>query len=287
MRFPALEKYLDRLHRDPQAATRIWLDAKGRAQGRYFNATLTSAFQPIRTLDSTDVVGFEGFARSYSNQDQGLCIWRLLDQAANDDESVELDRLCRMLHAINFYRQPASLDAALFLSVHARLLAAVDANHGFAFRRVLDALGLPHQKIVLQLPVITHDQHWLVHYVSGNYRRNCFRLAVNSVDAAQALVMLEQVRPDFIKLDRAGGGDEDAVSQLLSTAAQHKVHVIFKRVEKQETVALLRRLRMASGQRIHAQGLIWDIPKAELVGPEAPLAAVNPPHTVPYQPGIA
>ena len=90
--YPGLEHYLSRLYSTEQARTRVWVDAEGRATGRYFNSTLTSAFQPIRVLGSDKVVGYEGFARSYSESDQGLCLWKLLDHAANDDESVELDR---------------------------------------------------------------------------------------------------------------------------------------------------------------------------------------------------
>ena len=132
------------------AGTRVWADADGRAQGRYFNSTLTSAFQSIRALADGRVCGYEAFARSYSESDQGLCVWKLLDHAANDDESVELDRLCRMLHSINFFRQPEAADADLYLSVHARLLAAVDGNHGTAFRRVLGVLELPQARLGAQ-----------------------------------------------------------------------------------------------------------------------------------------
>jgi hypothetical protein len=60
--------------------------------------------------------------------------------------------------------------------VHARLLAAVNNNHGVAYRRILAALELPHERIVLQLPVVTPNQRWLLNYVLDNYRRNGFRL---------------------------------------------------------------------------------------------------------------
>jgi EAL domain-containing protein (putative c-di-GMP-specific phosphodiesterase class I) len=267
MTFPALDNYLTRLHRTPQAGTRVWLDADGRAQGRYFHSTLTSAFQPIYSLVSGNIIGFEGFARSYSEEDDGLCLWKLLDHAANDDESIELDRLCRMLHAINYYRQPEVPNARLFLSVHARLLAAVDSNHGIAFRRVLDALDLPYQKIVLQLPLVTHDQGWLLNYVTDNYRRNGFRLAIHAADAAHALVFLDRVRPDFIKLDGRRIDNETAISQLLLEAAKRNVGVIFKCVEDAATVAVLRKLGAVSEQSIHAQGFFWGLPNATLVLP--------------------
>jgi EAL domain-containing protein (putative c-di-GMP-specific phosphodiesterase class I) len=94
--YAGLEQYLAHLYSTSQAGTRVWADAEGRATGRYFNSTLTSAFQPIRVLGTDRIAGYEGFARSYSETDQGQCLWKLLDHAANDDESVELDRLNRI-----------------------------------------------------------------------------------------------------------------------------------------------------------------------------------------------
>ena len=264
MSFPALENYLARQADGPQTASSVWLDGHGRAQGRFFNATLTSAFQAIHVLDSDRIVGFEGMARSHSNGDQGLSLWKLLDQASSDNESVALDRLCRMLHAINFYRQPPALDLELYLSVHARLLAAVDGNHGAAFRRVLSALELPHERIVLQLPLVTPHQDWLLNVVAGNYRRNGFRLALNAANARQALGLLDQVCPDVIKFDAREIADEAATLRLLQESARRGVRLIFKRVETMATQATLLRLGEQAGQAILAQGFLWNLPAATL-----------------------
>jgi len=270
MTFPALQQYLSRLRNvttaAPQADSSLWLDPQGRAHGRYFNSTLTSAFQPIRTPESGGIVGVQGFMRSYSRNDTGLSIWKLLDTGATDEQSIELDRLCRLLHAVNFYRQPEMVDYDLYLSVHARLLAAVDSNHGMSFRRVLDVLGLPYRKIVLQLPLIQPlvqpNQAWLLNYVADNYRRNGFRLAVNAAHARQGLDLLEQVHPDVIKVDVREITDEAATLDLLKVAAEKNVKLVFKRVESSQIYDKLRRLGAQTQQTILAQGYLWDQPKA-------------------------
>lgn len=264
MSFPALEKYLARLHDAAPANTRVWLDAQGRGQGRYFNSTLTSAFQPIRRLDTGTIVGYEGFARSYSASGEGLSIWKLLDQAADDDESVELDRLCRMLHAINFFRQAASAHADLFLSVHARLLIAVDGNHGIAFRRILQALDLPQHKIVLQLPAVGEQQYWLLGYVADNYRRNGFRIAINAADATEAIALLERIRPDIVKVDARESIDSIATAKLLAICDRQNIQALFKRVENSKTIDSLRQLDSNGELIIHAQGYFWGMPNAAL-----------------------
>ncbi|RBA23720.1 EAL domain-containing protein [Herminiimonas fonticola] len=269
MTFPALQEYLSHLHATPQADTSPWLDESGQAHGRYFNSTLTSAFQPLRALDlngtPNQIVGVQGFMRSYTKTGSGLSIWKLLDTVATDDQSIELDRLCRLLHAVNFYRQPDLVDIDLYLSVHARLLAAVDSNHGMSFRRVLDVLGLPHRKIVLQLPLIQAEQASLLNYVADNYRRNGFRLAVNAANAQHGLELLQQVEADVIKVDVREITDEAAALKLLQVAADRNVRVVFKRVESLAVREKLIRLGVLAQQTITAQGYLWDQPKASVL----------------------
>lgn len=275
MSFPVLNKYLAILSHTPGNETSVWLDAQGRAQGKYFNSTLTSVFQPIRAMGTEQIIGYEAFARSYSENDAGLSLWKLLDHAANDDESVELDRLCRMLHAINFFRQPEAVDANLYLAVHDRLLTAVSTNHGIAFRRILEGLGLPINKIILQLPAVTEHQGWLLSYVADNYRRNGFRHAVNVANAAEALALLERVRPDVIKIDAREIVPMASNLKLLEVAQQRGIQVIFKRMENCKTLVLLTQLAAVTGQDIHAQGYVWDIPNSSLSSSQSARLAVN------------
>ncbi|MET0266382.1 MAG: EAL domain-containing protein [Duganella sp.] len=277
MSFPILQKYLTRLSDATGSASSIWLDHEGKAQGRFFNCTMSSAFQPVRELASGEVRAYEGLARSVSAQDKGLSLWKLLDHAASDDESVELDRLCRMLHAINFFRQAdaaPNANADLYLNVHDRLLSAVSSNHGHAFRRILDALELPLSRVVLQLPVATPQQGWLLNYVSDNYRRNGFRFTVNVDSAADALKVLERLRPDGFKLDTRVLHDTAGILALLQRARDENVSVIFKRVESEQTLQTLLEFSESAGVPLLGQGYLLDEPRAALQGVELQAHAV-------------
>lgn len=270
MSFPILQKYLARLSDATSAATSIWLDHEGKAQGRFFNCTMSSAFQPIRQADTSAVQAYEGLARSVSAQDQGLSLWKLLDHAASDDESIELDRLCRMLHSINFFRQAESAPNAhadLYLNVHDRLLSAVSSNHGHAFRRILDALELPVERVVLQLPAATPQQGWLLNYVSDNYRRNGFRFAVNVSSARDGLHVLGRLRPDVFKLDARELQDEAALLELLRRCAAEQVTLVFKRLETPQQLTALRQLGDTAGVPLLVQGYLLDEPRAALLEP--------------------
>jgi EAL domain-containing protein (putative c-di-GMP-specific phosphodiesterase class I) len=266
MSFPVLNNYLARLSDQDQSHSRIWLDPQGHAQGRFFNCTMTSAFQPVRELDRGKVIAYEGLARGVSAADQGLSLWKLLDHAASDDESIELDRLCRMLHAINFFRQHESGGADLYLNVHDRLLSAVSSNHGYAFQRILDALGLPIARIVLLLPPVTARQDWLLSYVADNYRRNGFRFAVNVDSARQGLHLLERVRPDVLRLDARELRDTDGIVTLLERARETRTRVVFRRLETSAALLALQGIGEQSGQRLLGQGFLLDKPRTVLLG---------------------
>ncbi|MFZ6757094.1 EAL domain-containing protein [Undibacterium sp. Ji50W] len=263
MHYPALQNYLSRLQ-STLATTNLWLDEQGRARGRYFNSTLTSAFQAIRSGDDGRVVAYEAYARSYASDDQGLNIWKLLENAANDDESVELDRLCRLLHTLNFYRQPESAHLDLYLSVHSRLLAAVEGNHGMAFRRILDVLELPHHHIILQLPQITPSQRWVLTHVAENYRRNGFRIGLHAASLEQAGDLLDRIRPDSIKVDISLANDAEAQIRLLEQADRGNCHVIFRRIENQKRLQALRDANQTASPYL-IQGFLFDLPKAGLL----------------------
>ena len=273
MPFPVLKNYLARLSHQTQAGTSVWLDDEGRALGRFFNCTMTSAFQPLRELGSGKLLAFEGLARSVSKADEGLSLWRLLDHAASDDESVELDRLCRMLHAINFFRQGEAEQSDLYLNVHDRLLSAVSSNHGHAFQRILDALGLPIERIVLQLPTVTPNQGWLLNYVADNYRRNGFRLAINVASVQEATGMLERLHPHAFKLDAGNLSDEQAVASFVTVCHAAKIRVIFKRLDTPAALAALQRVATITGLPIVAQGYLLDKPLTALAQANRDVAA--------------
>ena len=263
MSFPALDDYIARLPRVPMPGHRIWLNAGHQAQGRYFNCTLTSVFQPLRACGSGQVLGHEAFIRSAADGRPGLSVWRLLEGAASDEESIELDRLCRMLHAVNFFRQPGADGTDLYLGVHERLLAAVSNNHGMVFRRVLEGLGLPLCRVVLQLPQASSSHRFLLQYVADNYQRSGFRVALNVVDAAEGLRMLQLMRPDAIKVDARALADAAAAHELAQACAAQGIDLVFKRIEKQGVAEALPGMR-GLAMPVLVQGRLWDQPQALL-----------------------
>jgi len=106
-------------------------------------------------------------------------------------------------------------------------------DHGAAFRKVVDALGFPPERIVIEAPVVASRQADLLSFVLRNYRHHGFRVAVNVESVAQWRALSSIVPAEFIKidatavsLDRGAATELDHLRALAGTAA-----VIVKRVE--------------------------------------------------------
>nr|WP_315482660.1 EAL domain-containing protein [uncultured Undibacterium sp.] len=265
MTYAGLNHYLNSL--PTQSGSHLFSGKDGRISARFFNARLSSVFQPIRSSVDCRLLGYEAFVRTLSLNDQGLSIWKLLEHATTDDESVELDRLCRLLHVVNFFRQTVMEDSDLYLSVHNRLLTAVAGNHGAAFQRVLSKLDIPQKNIVLQLPAIVPSQRWAITHVAENYRRNGFRLAVHAQHIEQAFDLLERVRPEVIKLHlHSSLADKDVwlFEDLLRQAAQQACLIIVRKVDQLQAFHKLREL--ADDRLLFAaQGNAIDIARSTLI----------------------
>ncbi len=231
MRYPLLHRYLSRLANGVSDDAKLWTDGHGRVQGQFFHCALTSVFQPVRDIGG-EVRAFDAFAHSYLKQDSGLSVWRMLNNAASDDESVELDRLCRVIHVLNYFRQLGDVGQDLLIGVHERLLAAVSGNHGAVFRHILDALELPVGRILLQLPQAGADRQWAIGFVVDNYRRNGFRIATQATGVDEAARQLEQLRPDLIRLDIHAAGGVDQLAHLIEHAVSVGSTLLFSRVDE-------------------------------------------------------
>lgn len=266
--FAAVDNYLGRLPDGPKPHSSIWRAADGSVQGQFFACTLTSEFDAIHRIDGaaagSQVVAYEGRARGVSAEDQGLSVWRMLNQAASDDESIELDRLCRVLHTINYFRQPVAADGAdLYLGVHNRLLAAVSSNHGHAFLRILNVLQLPREQIVLQLPAIGPGSRWLANYVADNYQRNGFRLAFSAATVGDAIDVVGQFRPHAVRIDARTARDPETLAPLLTLARDAGVNVIVTHVETLALLGFLAQVCRDIGGVVHAQGAALGAPQRD------------------------
>ncbi|MBC3873997.1 EAL domain-containing protein [Undibacterium flavidum] len=262
MNYPALTRYIQHLQNKLPANTNLYFDEDGRVHGRFFHARLASVYQTICSANTLEVKACEAYARSVSNEEPGLSIWKLLENIASDEESVELDRLCRLLHTINYFKQLDNSVKDLYLTVHNRLLVAVAGNHGAAFRRVLESLELPQQKVILQLPRITPSQRWVLSHVAENYRRNGFRIGANAGSLDEAHDLLIRIRPASIKLDVGLVNEARNFQHLLKNAAEIGTQIVVRKIETEQSYLSLQEYYDGTSPFL-VQGYFFDLPKSD------------------------
>lgn len=214
------------------AARPLWRDAGGRVQAQFLQCALTSEFAPVVDMQTGAAFAHEGRIRTYAENGEGLSAWRLFSRAADDATLIALDRMCRLVHAINYFQGDDTVP--LIVSIHDRLLAAVLEDHGAAYRDVLVALGLPQDFVWIQIPASANRELSLLLQVVRNYRRNGFHLVVQADDLATARMLLAQARPAMLSIDwRAAWPAADLDGLRVACEAQ-AVQVLARHVQTPE-----------------------------------------------------
>lgn len=213
----------------------------GTAVGRFLRTDLSSVFQPLIDSGSGVRVGHEAFVRAHGGGERDIAPWNLFSLVANDEALVALDRLCRVVHVLNFLRVP-DVPGKLFLNVQGRLLAAVREDHGHTFRTVLDRLEFDPARIVIETPEAANLDRKLLALVLSNYRLNGFRVAANTLGLADLESLLQMVRPDFVKIDARQVRTPEAMQKVVSMTGDSGTRPIFTRIESAEQLSFLQSL---------------------------------------------
>jgi EAL domain-containing protein (putative c-di-GMP-specific phosphodiesterase class I) len=245
MHTTALAQFLGTLADAPTPDRQLWRDATGRVQCQFFHCALTSLFEPVWHLAADGALapaGHEALMRTWTRDgDLGLNPWKVFSLASDDSTLVELDRLCRLVHTLNYFaRTPYDDRQRLVLNVHGRLLAAVAADHGKAFHRAVTALGLHPDQFVIQVPSTANDDLGLLLFVVNNYRRNGFAVAVQASDPAEAGALLVHAKPAYLKLDARRDWHTRHVVSLADSARELGVTLALRRCERPSDLELAR-----------------------------------------------
>jgi EAL domain-containing protein (putative c-di-GMP-specific phosphodiesterase class I) len=172
----------------------------------YGELRLSSVFQPIMRCHggSLQPVAHEALLRVTDKAGQPLAVDRFFALASCSEEFVYLDRLSRVIHALNFASQAEAGDL-LFLNVHGQhLLSIANGRHGSTFETLLSYCGLLPQQVVLEIVESEIADLELLDAAIHSYKRKGFRIAIDDFGAGHSnFDRLWQLTPDLVKLDRS------------------------------------------------------------------------------------
>ncbi len=222
-----------------QAATDYPLQraADGRIVGHFFHCRLSSAFQPVFDINERQVVGHAAYVRSDANDDGALSPWGIFALAAEDPVLVRLDRLCRTLHALNYFGAVPERQN-LFLAVQPRLLESVKDGHGRAFEKVLDLIGVETSRVVIEFPVQVNLDRQLLKHVIVNYRSRGYGIALNhGGDNDGWMADLGDLYPDFVRLGAAQLRNGAQTTALVDAIHRFGAILLVRDVETEEEMS--------------------------------------------------
>jgi EAL domain-containing protein (putative c-di-GMP-specific phosphodiesterase class I) len=196
----------------------------------FAHSRLSSVFQPVLAASALEVVGHAAFIRGEPDNKNILSPWEIFSLAKEDSVLVKLDRLCRTVHALNYFGA-ASGSGDLFVSVQPRLLESVKDDHGSAFATVLDLIGIPTSRVVIEIPREVNRNWKLLGRVIGNYRSRGYRIAANHTGTCDNwMEELGSLYPDMVKLEawslRSRYGTRAAVDSIHQFGGKVLVHEI-------------------------------------------------------------
>lgn len=209
--------------------------------GYFLDNQLSSVFQPVFDASVRRVAGHSAYIRSKPDRDAVLSPWGVFALASEGALLVSVDRLCRTLHAINYFRV-ASGQGSLFVSVQPRLLESVKDDHGLAFENILNLIGIRTSRVVIEIPSEVNRDLRLLRRVIGNYRSRGYRIAVNHSGVNDNyMAELGSLYPDVVRLNASTLLQHDGIDTLLGTAHRFGAVILVRGIEtRQQAIAAVR-----------------------------------------------
>ncbi len=184
-------------------------DAGTRHTVVYGSYTVFSVFQPVFSVSHRRAIGYHASLRAHDEDERHVPSHEVFTQAARRGDLLELGRLAESLHLGNFSAFDSN-DEWLFLSLHPAAL--MDTSYGDAMLASLKALGLPPQRVVLEVPEQAGGDTGRFAEIVDSLRKSGFLIALGGFGAKHSNIdRVWHLRPDIVTLDRV----------ILAQASEH------------------------------------------------------------------
>jgi EAL domain-containing protein (putative c-di-GMP-specific phosphodiesterase class I) len=165
---------------------------------------LRSVFQPIFSVPTLQTVAFEALVRAQScGSGNTLAPEALFSLARTRTQGVLLDRLCRMVHLLNFERQ-SHPSASLYLNLATLHLQALQPGQHGSFMEAMRALSpLALERIILEITETQFDDRDTLTGIVQTFKHRGYRVAIDDFGARHSnFDRLWALTPDIVKIDR-------------------------------------------------------------------------------------
>ncbi|MDV6343316.1 EAL domain-containing protein [Nitrosomonas sp. Is37] len=204
--------------------------------GFFYNCQLSSVFQPIFDTTENKTIGHVAYTRSELNEQATSAPWNTFALSSEENQLAKLDRLCRIIHALNYFNRTSDQNNKLFVHVQPRLLESVKDDHGQAFEHVLNLIEVPTSRVVIELPHETNHDWKFLRKVIQNYRSRGYQIATNfsseSNDWMLELMMeLSGLYPDIMRIQIRDLLRHNAAAPLIKTIHRFNTTVLVYDIE--------------------------------------------------------
>lgn len=171
--------------------------------GRYEELRLHSVFQALYSTETMQPLAHEALLRARDGNNRSIPPQEAFARPSSPAQVIYFDRLCRLLHALNFVNLDGG-ESTLFLNVSGRHLASVHEGHGRTFETLLSKCGLKPTQIVLEILECGVDDLGHLQRAIAAYKERGYRVAMDDFGSRHSnFDRLWQLEPDIVKLDRS------------------------------------------------------------------------------------
>ncbi|MEO5369942.1 MAG: EAL domain-containing protein [Magnetococcus sp. DMHC-1] len=165
---------------------------------------LKSAFQPIFSLSHQEPAGYEGLIRAKDRASAGkVSPKELFEHSEHEGTAIELDRLCQMLHILNFHL--FSPDRKwLFLNLNPRMVLEEQGSGAFMITSLLKRLEIPRHRVVIEILEKEIGDEGILMEAMAHYRGEGCMIALDDFGAGESnFDRIWRLQPEIVKLDRS------------------------------------------------------------------------------------
>ena len=228
----SLRALLERIGREHFPGHELSEPHPGVVAAQFFQVRLTSAFQPI-VHAAGGVAGHHALVRVNGDGGDTAAPWKVFAQAADDAHLVLLDRLCRTVHALNYFPD-APAGNSLFLNIEKRLLNFVAADHGVYFEAILAKMGVSPGRVTIVMPASASDEPVTFVRAAISYRIRGYRVLAQLRSMTEAdLEQLFLADPHSVAIDGIVPKRSDETERIVAALTRRGIGSIAQRIESE------------------------------------------------------